>query len=69
MSSVLHVNLQEGVRGLYKGFLLSNLSIIPYLSVSLSAYDTLKVRVDGDVCTEMRWFVEAFVHCFQLFAI
>ncbi|KAF5835356.1 mitochondrial carrier [Dunaliella salina] len=33
---------QEGFRGLYKGFVLSNLGIIPYLSISLSMYDWLK---------------------------
>ena len=39
--------LQEGVRGLYKGLLLSMVGIVPYLSISLSTYDTLKVRQQG----------------------
>jgi len=39
---------QEGFRGLYKGFLLSNLGIVPYLSVSLSMYDWLKDQLPND---------------------
>jgi hypothetical protein len=60
--------LQEGARGLYKGFLLSNLSIIPYLSVSLSAYDTLKVRSEYRCQKEMSHHHPApfsFVICIQ----
>ncbi len=35
---------QEGVRGLYKGLVPSMLGIVPYLTLSLTAYDSFKVR-------------------------
>lgn len=34
---------QEGVRGLYRGLLLSLVGTVPYLSLSFTAYDWLKV--------------------------
>ncbi len=34
---------REGVRGLYRGLLLSMVGIVPYLSLSFTAYDYLKV--------------------------
>lgn len=40
--------VQEGVRGLYKGVLLSMVGIVPYLSVSLATYDTLKHQLPSD---------------------
>lgn len=35
--------MTEGVRGLYKGMGLSLLVVVPYLSISFTAYDQLKV--------------------------
>ena len=41
----------EGVTGLYRGLLLSMAGVVPYLSISFTAYDELKVglRLGGPV--------------------
>jgi len=47
---------QEGVRGLYKGVLLSMLGIVPYLSCSMTAYDTYKQQLPVDKVSRAQWW-------------
>ncbi len=57
----------EGVRGLYKGLLPSMAGIVPYLSVSFTTYDTLKVGVNMGLGQEdtRGLFCSHSTHCYN----
>ncbi|GFH11643.1 uncharacterized protein HaLaN_07175 [Haematococcus lacustris] len=47
---------QEGVLGLYKGLGLSMLGVVPYMSVSLATYDSLKEQLPLDKFSRAQWW-------------
>lgn len=34
--------IKDGVKGLYRGFVIANVGMVPYLATSFATYDTLK---------------------------
>lgn len=47
----------EGVTGLYRGLLLSMAGVVPYLSISFTAYDELKARLPTDRASQSQlWY-------------
>lgn len=47
---------QEGIRGLYRGLMLSSIGIVPYLSLSLTAYDQLKQQLPEGRASHGSWW-------------